>query len=82
MAAVNSSTITIEHYSANLWGRTIKTPYQLKRSDAEEFIVLVNDLDLRPGVSLFPFEELNEALILSKQNKLEQPNAVISVRPQ
>ena len=80
MAPVSSSIITIEHYSANLWGRTIKTLYQLRRSDAEEFIELVNDLDLHPGVSLFPFEELDEALILAKQNKLEQPNAVIEVR--
>jgi propanol-preferring alcohol dehydrogenase len=82
MAAVSSSPITIENYSANLWGRTIKTLYQLRRSDAEEFIELANDLDLRPGVSLFAFEELDEALILAKQNKLEQPNAVIAVRPQ
>ncbi|MFQ5812086.1 MAG: alcohol dehydrogenase catalytic domain-containing protein [Anaerolineae bacterium] len=31
------------------------------------------------GVSLFPFEELQDALILAKQGKLEQPNAVIQV---
>jgi len=79
MAPVSSSPITIEHYSANLWGCTIKTLYQLRRSDAEKFIEMVNDLDLHPGVSLFPFEELDEALILAKQNKLEQPNAVIEV---
>jgi propanol-preferring alcohol dehydrogenase len=82
MAAVSSSTITIEHYSENLWGRTIKTLYQLRRSDAEEFIELASDLDLHPGVSLFAFEELDEALIFAKQSKLEQPNAVIAVRPQ
>lgn len=81
MAPVSSSTIAIEHYSENLWGRTIKTLYQLRRSDAEEFIELVNDLDLHLGVSLFEFEELDEALILAKQNQLEQPNAVIAVRP-
>lgn len=82
MAPVSSSTVTIENYSATLWGRTIKTLYQLKRSEAEDFIEMVNDLDLQPGVILFPFEELDEALILTKQNRLEQPNAVIAVRPQ
>jgi propanol-preferring alcohol dehydrogenase len=82
MAPVSSSTITIERYSANLWGRTIKTLYQLKRADALEFVEMVNDLDLRPGVSLFHFEELDEALILAKQNRLEQPNAVIEINPQ
>jgi len=45
----------------------------------EEFIEIANDLDLRPGVSLFAFEKLDEALILAKQNKLEQLNAVIAV---
>jgi len=81
MAPVSSSPITIKHYSENLWGRTIKTLYQLRRSDAEEFIERVNDLDLHPGVSLFHFEELDEAIILAKQGKLEQPNAIIAVSP-
>jgi hypothetical protein len=34
---------------------------------------------LEMGTSLFPFEELPEALIRAKQGKLEQPNAVIQV---
>jgi propanol-preferring alcohol dehydrogenase len=79
MAPVSSSPITIEHYSQNLWGRTIKTLFQLRRSDAEEFIERVNDLDLNLGIDPFPFEELDEAIILAKQGKLEQPNAVIEV---
>jgi propanol-preferring alcohol dehydrogenase len=79
MAPVSSSPITIEHYSQNLWGRTIKTLYQLNRADAEEFIERVNNLDLNLGIDLFPFEELDEAIILVKQGKLEQPNAVIRV---
>jgi propanol-preferring alcohol dehydrogenase len=81
MAPVSSSNITIEDYSSNLWGRTIKTLYHLRRSDAVEFIDRVNDLDLELGVSLFPFEDLDDALILTHQNQLEQPNAVIVVHP-
>lgn len=82
MAPVSSSPITIKNYSGNLWGRTIKTLYQLKKSDAEEFIEMANDLDLQLGVHLFPFEELDEALILAKNGRLEQPNAVIEVHPE
>jgi propanol-preferring alcohol dehydrogenase len=81
MAPVSSSNITIEGYSSNLWGRTIKTLYHLRRSDAEEFIEKVNDLDLELGVSLFPFEDLDDALIMTHQNQLAQPNAVIAVHP-
>jgi propanol-preferring alcohol dehydrogenase len=79
MAPVSSSPITIKHYSENLWGRTIKTLYQLNKANADEFIEEVNDLDINLGIHLFPFEELNEAIILTKQGKLEEPNAVIEV---
>ena len=31
------------------------------------------------GTSLFPFEELQDVLILAEKGKLEQPNAVIKI---
>ena len=79
MAPVSMSTITIEDYSANLWGRDIRTLYNLKRSDAEEFFDIVDQLDLRVGTSVFPFEDLPDALVLVKQGKLPKPNAVIEI---
>lgn len=79
LAPVSSSPITIEDYSQNLWGRDIRTLYNLTRSDAEEFFALVDQLGLRVGTSVFPFEELPEALVLAKQGKLPQPNAVVEV---
>ena len=63
----------------DLWGRDIRTLYNLTRADAEEFSEIIDRLELKVGVSLFPFEELQEALILAKQGKLEQPNAVIKI---
>ena len=81
MAPVSSSSIGIENYSANLWGRDIKTLYHLRRSDAEEFLGVVDRLQLREGVSLYDFEELDKALIHTKQGKLDEPNAVIAIRP-
>jgi alcohol dehydrogenase, propanol-preferring len=79
MAPVSASPITIDDYSANLWGRDIRTLYNLTRSDAEEFFALVDELDLQVGTAVFPFDELPDALILAKQGKLPQPNAVIDV---
>jgi hypothetical protein len=61
------------------WGRDIRTLYNLKRSDAEKFFAIVDQLDLRVGTSVFPFDELPDALVLAKQGKLPQPNAVIEV---
>jgi len=78
-APVSASPITIENYSQNLWGRDIRTLYNLKRSDAEEFIEIVDRLDLSMATSVFSFEEVQDALILARQGKLEQPNAVINV---
>jgi alcohol dehydrogenase, propanol-preferring len=79
MAPVSASPITIQDYSQNLWGRDIRTLYNLKRSDAEEFFAIVDQLDLQVGTTMFPFEALPEALILAKQGKLPQPNAVIEI---
>jgi D-arabinose 1-dehydrogenase-like Zn-dependent alcohol dehydrogenase len=79
MAPVSASPIVIENYSENLWGRDIRTLYNLTRSDAEEFFEIVDRLELRVGTSVFPFEELQDALILARQGKLEQPNAVIEI---
>ena len=69
----------IEDYSQNLWGRDIKTLYNLKRSDAEEFFEIADRLDLQVGTHVFSFEELQDALILAKQGMLQKPNAVIEI---
>jgi propanol-preferring alcohol dehydrogenase len=79
MAPVSASPIVIENCSENLWGRDIRTLYNLTRSDAEEFFEIVDRLELRVGTSVFSFEELQDALILARQGKLEQPNAVVEI---
>jgi hypothetical protein len=56
-----------------------RTLYNLKRSDAEEFFAIVDQLGLRVGTSVFPFDELPDALVLTKQGKLPQPNAVSEI---
>lgn len=79
MAPVSASRIVIEDYSKNLWGHSIQTLYNVKKSDAEEFFQIVENLELKVGTQLFDFQDLQEALILAKQGKLEQPNAVVRV---
>ena len=81
MAPVSSSQVVIENYSKNLWGRSIKTLYNVTKSDAEGFFKIIRDqeLDIRIGTSLFPFEALQDILIQVKHGELEQPNAVIKI---
>jgi alcohol dehydrogenase, propanol-preferring len=81
MAPVSCSTIKIADYSSNLWGRSIQTLYQLSGSDGEAFLDKAKGLELSHAVSLFPFDKLDEALILAKHGELDQGNAVIAVRP-
>jgi propanol-preferring alcohol dehydrogenase len=79
MAPVSASPIRIENYSENLWGRDIKTLYNLSRCDAEVFFEIVDRLELEMGTGLFPFKDLQDVLILARQGKLKQPNAVIKI---
>jgi len=79
LAPVSASPIVIGNYSENLWGRDIKTLYNLNRADAQEFVELVDELDLGVGTSVFRFAELQDALILAKHGELEQSNGVIKV---
>ena len=81
LAPVSSSQIVIEDYSNNFWGRSLKTLYNVTKTDAEAFFAIVQDLGpgIRVGASIFPFEDLQDALIRVKHGELEQPDAVIQV---
>jgi hypothetical protein len=47
---------------------------------SEVRFTMASDLDLNPTAPLFPLEELDEALILIKEGKLDQTNAVFAFR--
>ena len=81
LAPVSSSQIVIDDYSINFWGRSLKTLYHVTKSDAEAFFAIVRDLglEIQVGASIFPFEALQDTLILVKHGKLANPNAVIQV---
>jgi alcohol dehydrogenase, propanol-preferring len=79
MAPAFSTQVLINNYSENLWGRSIRTLYNIKKSDAEEFFKIAMGLELKVEVSQFSFDELGDALILFKHGKLERASAVIKV---
>ena len=79
LAPVSMSTIEVNNYSKNLWGRNVKTLYNVKISEAREFLDIVSKIDLNMGSQLFPFEELQDAMILVKNCGIKEPNAVIKI---
>jgi propanol-preferring alcohol dehydrogenase len=81
LAPVAMSPITIRDYSVTLWGRDLRTLYNINRSDSREFLNLVGRMDLTMGTEVFPFEECQQAMVLAKQGRLTRPNAVVRVVP-
>lgn len=79
LAPVSMSHIEIGDYSNNLWGRDIRTLYNINRADAEEFLNIAGEIKLSTCNEVFPFEKLQEALILVKNGRLSKPNAVVRV---
>jgi propanol-preferring alcohol dehydrogenase len=80
LAPVAMSTIEVLDYSANLWGRDIRTLYNINRADSSEFLRLAADVDLSVGVEVFSFEELPEAMVRLKRGQLRAANAVVRHR--
>jgi len=79
LAPVAMSTIEIRDYSSHLWGRDIRTLYNVNRRDNAEFLGLAREIDLALGVEVVPFEELPAAMLRVRQGQLSQPNAVVRV---
>ena len=79
LAPVSMSKIEVCKYSSNLWGRDLRTLYNINRRDALAFLELAGQTDLAVGVDVFPFEALPEAMISVRHGKLRQANAVVRV---
>ena len=79
LAPVSSSPIIIENYTENLWGRTIETLYNLKKSEADEFLEIADKLKIIPERGIFPFEDLQDVLITVRQGKATVGNSVIKI---
>jgi propanol-preferring alcohol dehydrogenase len=79
LAPVAMSTIEIGDYSAHLWGRDIRTLYNVNRRDAEEFLRLAREIDMSLGTEVFPFESCQDALIRVRRGDIRQANAAVRV---
>jgi D-arabinose 1-dehydrogenase-like Zn-dependent alcohol dehydrogenase len=67
----------VSEYSSHVWGRDIRTLYNVNRRDAEEFLRHVREIDLSLGTDVFPFERCQEALIRVRHGDMRQANAAV-----
>jgi len=79
LAPVAMSEIRIGDYSNNLWGRDIRTLYNVNRQDAREFLQLAREIAMGLGTEVFPFEECQEGMIRVSRGELTEANAAIRI---
>jgi len=65
------------NYDKLLWGeRQIRSVANMTREDAQDFLKIAHDLNIRPRVTTFALEDVNRALLAVK-NETENGSAVI-----
>jgi len=79
LAPVSMSRFEIDDYTGTLWGRDIRTLYNVNRRDAAELIELAAHVDLALGTEVFAFEDLPEAMIRLRHGRLAAANAVLRI---
>jgi propanol-preferring alcohol dehydrogenase len=79
LAPVSMSPIEINNYSRNLWGKDIRTLYNVNKNEAQEFLELAGKTDMKMSREVFSMEDLQDAMIQVKKCKLKKPNAVIRI---
>ncbi|MGM0467036.1 MAG: alcohol dehydrogenase catalytic domain-containing protein [Acidobacteriota bacterium] len=79
LAPVSMSVIEIKNYSDNLWGRDVRTLYNVNKAEAQEFLEIAGKIDLRMPRKVFSFDKLQEAMIKVKKGQIKEPNAVIKI---
>ncbi len=79
LGAVTMSPISIENYTANLWGRTIKTIYQVRRDYGKEFIEIADRLKLGIEKEIVKFREVPEAMLRLKKGEVNGMVQVIKI---
>lgn len=78
LGPVTMTPIEINDYNLIWQERSIKSLAHITRKDAVEFLQLANEINLRASIEVFPFEDLQEALIRVKHGKVNG-NAVIQI---
>ena len=66
-------------YDSLLWGeRQIRSVANMTRADARDFLLLANELNLRPRCTTFALDQVNEALLAVKRDAVDGAAVVVS----
>ncbi|HTE83652.1 MAG TPA: hypothetical protein VK821_02895 [Dehalococcoidia bacterium] len=59
-------------YDRLLWGeRQLRSVANMTRADARDFLQVAREIGLRPKVTAFPLDQVNEALIAVKEDSID-----------
>jgi propanol-preferring alcohol dehydrogenase len=79
LAAVSMTPIEIKDYTKNLWGKKIKTLYQVRRDYGREFLEIANKLNLTIDKEIVEFEEIQDTMIRMKHGEIKGLVAVAKI---
>ncbi|MEJ2218974.1 MAG: hypothetical protein P8099_20505 [Gemmatimonadota bacterium] len=80
LAPVAMSEIQVADYSGHLWGRDIRTLYNVNRRDAQTFLALAAKLDMGLHTKVVPFRELQGAMARVKRGETTATHVAVRVR--
>ena len=59
-------------YDRLLWGeRQLRSVANMTRADARDFLALAAEIGLRPKITVFPLDRVNEALLAVKNDAID-----------
>ncbi len=70
LGAVAMTPITIKDYTSNLWGRRIKTVYQVRRDYGIEFLEIADKLKLTIEKEIVSFNDVPDAMLRLKRGEI------------
>ena len=78
LAQVASTPIVINNYE-NLWGKNIKTVYNVRRNTSLKMIELAKKIDFSIEKRMFDFEELQDAMIMNRKGEVKELTSVLKI---
>jgi propanol-preferring alcohol dehydrogenase len=65
-------------YDTLLWGeRQLRSVANMTRADARDFLQIASEIGLRPRVTTFPLDRINEALVAAKEDSIDGAVVII-----
>jgi propanol-preferring alcohol dehydrogenase len=70
-------------YDRLLWGeRQLRSVANMTRSDARDFLQVAAEIKLRPKVTVFPLDQVNDALLALKSDSIDGAAVIQNSKPQ